>query len=46
MDKFPKGILVNEANVLDLYKKLEAKEEIPEETEQKVVKRFYELLGD
>ncbi len=40
-----KEIILTEANVLDIYKKLSAKENIPQEEHDKVLNRFYELLN-
>ncbi len=40
-----KEIILTEANVLDIYKKLCAKENIPQEEHDKVLIRFYELLN-
>lgn len=39
------SILVNEGNVIDLYKKLVAKETIDKTERDEVLKRFFELVN-
>lgn len=41
-----KVFILTESNVLDVYKKLVNKEEIPQDELDKVLKRFFELSND